>query len=210
MVAVLDQLYIRQKPLQLDVPRRALVVGLGGTGTWTAIMLAMVGVEELYLVDSDTLEAHNLNRLPFTPQDVYKPKVEAVREFIKRIRPYIKVYAFRDWFENIVDVLPRNLDVVFDCTDRISAQKNVYSFALKNNIPYISAHYDGLHISVEHNYLASQLGEEPETYRVTPSYIVPAMLSPALAVHLAVKHRNSRHLLTANIDKLIEKINIIS
>ena len=47
-----ESIYQRQNLIpDLRVPNIASVVGCGGTGFWTAILLAMSGVEELILVD---------------------------------------------------------------------------------------------------------------------------------------------------------------
>ena len=57
-------IYERQNLIKdLKIPETASVVGLGGTGFWTALLLAMSGVEELVLIDSDIVEVSNLNRL---------------------------------------------------------------------------------------------------------------------------------------------------
>ena len=68
------------------VPQLATVVGLGGTGFWTAIFLAMSGVEELILIDQDVLETSNLNRLPLKNEHIGKKKVIIAKDFIENIR----------------------------------------------------------------------------------------------------------------------------
>ena len=74
-----EALYERQNLIRdLKIPEVSTVVGLGGTGFWTAVFLAMSGVEELILIDSDIVEVSNLNRLPLKEGFVGKKKIAAV------------------------------------------------------------------------------------------------------------------------------------
>ncbi len=84
MVSVM---YDRQASLGIYSPEEVSIIGCGGIGAWVAIDLAMTGTEKVNLFDSDDLEAHNLNRLPFTLNDIGKPKVEVLKKYIENIRP---------------------------------------------------------------------------------------------------------------------------
>ena len=80
-------IYDRQNLIRdLKIPEAVSVVGLGGTGFWTAVFLAMSGIEELILIDYDTLEVSNLNRLPLKDKCVGMKKANAARDFISEIR----------------------------------------------------------------------------------------------------------------------------
>lgn len=53
------------------------LVGLGGLGSQIYIQCKYLGVEEMILIDPDSIQASNLNRLVYaTEQDVGRPKVE--------------------------------------------------------------------------------------------------------------------------------------
>lgn len=65
--------------------RTAVIVGVGGVGTHTALNLAGSGIGRLILVDPDTVERSNLNRqILFTLADVGRPKVEVVATALRR------------------------------------------------------------------------------------------------------------------------------
>jgi tRNA A37 threonylcarbamoyladenosine dehydratase len=82
-----DLLYDRQQALQLTTPNAITIAGLGGIGSWVAILAAMSGVPNVFLFDPDTLEEHNRNRLPFCQGSLNQNKVDIVANYIKGIRP---------------------------------------------------------------------------------------------------------------------------
>ena len=80
-----EAIYERQYLIEgLAIPQTASVVGCGGTGFWTALLLAMSGAKELILVDTDILEVSNLNRLLLREDQVGKKKTEVLKELIDR------------------------------------------------------------------------------------------------------------------------------
>ena len=63
---------------------RALVVGAGGTGSWLAIALTMMGIVDLVVVDPDIVEERNRTRQPYPADTVGRRKVEALGEIVTR------------------------------------------------------------------------------------------------------------------------------
>ncbi len=79
---------------------RVGVVGAGGTGSATAVLLARAGVGQLLVVDEDIVETTNLNRLHGATQadaDAMRPKAEIVAGEIARMALGIRVIALRGW-----------------------------------------------------------------------------------------------------------------
>lgn len=100
---------------------RVGVVGCGGTGSPTAILLARLGVGQLALFDDDIVEVTNLNRLHGARRadaDAMRPKVETLAREITEMGLGTRVVPVRGWIGNPAcrDVL-KSCDVIFGCTD---------------------------------------------------------------------------------------------
>jgi sulfur carrier protein ThiS adenylyltransferase len=86
----------RHTPGVHEKVRRATVgiAGAGGLGSSVAIALARVGVGHLIVADFDVVEPSNLNRQQYFIDQIGLPKVEALRENLARVNPYIRVTVF--------------------------------------------------------------------------------------------------------------------
>lgn len=178
------RLYTRQQPIGLLFPSGAIVVGCGGTGMWTAFLLAMSGVESLMLMDGDHLEESNRNRLPYKPEDVGLPKTVALRQIIQSIRPEcsIDTDGIADTF-TLALIDTRKFCVLFDCTDNIRTQRFLNQWCKDNDVEYIRAGYNGLHMTVGIPPPAWTTDDAEHTgYDIIPSWVIPAIIPAALAV----------------------------
>ena len=189
-----DLLYSRQETLQLTVPDSVTVIGLGGIGSWVAILAAMSGVKKLFLFDDDLMEEHNRNRLPFCQGSLNQPKVQVVKNYIDAIRPEATVIGMQERLDGIFLDLQLSIDTVFmDCTDSPKSQFKINRACKKAERKYIRAGYDGTHITVT-NIINGwmRIDEEDVTYTVAPSWVVPAVTVAALAVGKLMKYPNQQ------------------
>ena len=114
---------------------RVAVVGLGGTGSPVATLLARTGVGELILIDGDDLEASNMNRVRgYKGDDIGKKKAKSLTKFIESLNLNTKVTTICDFLDKdpiALDALS-SADVIFGCTDDISGRdlinQSVYYF----------------------------------------------------------------------------------
>ncbi|MBR4742161.1 MAG: sulfur carrier protein ThiS adenylyltransferase ThiF [Desulfovibrio sp.] len=67
------------------------IAGLGGLGSNVAMLLVRCGIEHFTLVDFDIVEASNLNRQFYFPEDLGLPKVEALSRQMMRLNPSIHI-----------------------------------------------------------------------------------------------------------------------
>ncbi|MDR1776196.1 MAG: ThiF family adenylyltransferase, partial [Desulfovibrio sp.] len=71
---------------------KVAVIGTGGNGT-VLDLLVRTGFTRFVLIDPDYVEATNMNRLPFYPEDVGIAKVECWKRHLCRINPECEVEA---------------------------------------------------------------------------------------------------------------------
>ena len=206
-------IYERQKSLGIYPPNAVSIVGCGGVGAWVAADLAMAGVERFTLFDDDTLKMHNINRVPFGPKDVGKPKTLVLKNFIKRIRANTRIYSVGKFS----DITKRLLDsVVVDCTDKLRVQRALYKECKARGWCYYRVGYDGHHITIidgQHTNAPKvekvwEDGSGQEGYTIVASWVVPPQIAAALVTDAICREClnhgriNGRPPLTTDIEKL--------
>ncbi len=98
---------------------RVLVVGTGGLGAPLLLYLTAAGVGTIGIVDFDIVDYSNLQRqVLFTTADVGRPKVEAARERLSALNPFVQFEVFNTRLDstNALDIISQ-FDIVADGTD---------------------------------------------------------------------------------------------
>lgn len=67
------------------------IAGIGGLGSNIAVMLARSGVGHLHLVDFDVVDITNINRQAYTITHIGMKKVEAIKDILLSINPYMRI-----------------------------------------------------------------------------------------------------------------------
>jgi molybdopterin/thiamine biosynthesis adenylyltransferase/rhodanese-related sulfurtransferase len=96
-----------------------LLIGAGGLGSPLAMYLAAAGVGRIGVVDFDVVDSSNLQRqIAYSTSDVGKPKLDAAKERITGINPYVDVKTYETHLtsENALEIL-KDYDVIIDGTD---------------------------------------------------------------------------------------------
>jgi len=196
----------------------AVVIGCGGIGFWVAIVLAMIGIEKIALIDGDTVDKSNLNRLAFPVSFVGFNKAIALRKIIKLLRPETFVYVIDKYIDDDeaeIYIKPfLNISrkmFVFDCTDRLSIQKSIYNTCKKlNYAKYIKLGYEGLEFTTDKKFAENlwDTGEEQTDYRTAQSNVVTSMVSAGIGVlQMLMKVRYIKDSIHVNLLSLIERGN---
>lgn len=120
---------------------KVAVVGAGGTGSATAMLLARLGVGHLVIVDDDIVETTNLNRLHGATQadaDAKHTKVDVVARAINELGLGVRAIPLRHWVghQDCRDAM-RSCDVIFGCTDDHDGRMFLNRFAYFYLIPGI-------------------------------------------------------------------------
>lgn len=215
----LAELYSRQVGTNVKPPKSVVIVGVGGIGSWVAILLAMAGTGMIHLVDFDRVEIHNLNRIPLTLGSVGRYKVHEVAKLIQSIRPNAYVQTYTSRFENVVQLLSNQyIDWVIECTDNVKTQRIVRRVCRKYFWRLVEVHYD--YDTQAKDWLVSitmfcDPTKIPEDfwcedsgdtgYRVVQSYVVPPVILASIVTH-ALCTNMCINIDSTHLTKLIEKI----
>jgi molybdopterin/thiamine biosynthesis adenylyltransferase len=118
---------------------RVAVVGLGGMGSVVSQQLAHLGVRDFILIDPDTLEATNLNRVAnATPALLGRPKVEVAAAYIRAVAPDARVNCLRGDVTRVgVARELVNADLILGCTDSHGSRAVLQQVAYQYLIPCI-------------------------------------------------------------------------
>lgn len=116
---------------------RVAVVGLGGTGSVLAQQLAHLGVGAFELMDPDTVERSNLNRVVgATLADIGRNKVDVACELIRSIHPNAEVTPIPEHAVSFGCAQRlRVVDCIFMCTDSHVSRAFLSEFAHQFVIP---------------------------------------------------------------------------
>ena len=111
------------------------IAGIGGLGSAIAIALARTGVGRLILADFDVVEPSNLNRQQYFIDQLGLAKVDALKENLKRINPYVQVATFygRLDADNIPQVFA-GVDVMVEAFDAAD-QKALLVESFRQSVP---------------------------------------------------------------------------
>ncbi|MEO1700631.1 MAG: ThiF family adenylyltransferase [Pseudomonadota bacterium] len=111
--------------MTVDLAKKtAVVVGVSGTGSITAELLARLGVGRLVLIDFDKIEAKNLNRIIYaTARDIGKFKTHVLRDAIQKHAPNAIVETFETRVNHETTLAAASeADILFSCVDSMEGR----------------------------------------------------------------------------------------
>ena len=106
------------------------IVGLGSGGSFVAVSLAMSGIGNFILIDSDKLEETNVMRHAADLRYLGQPKVEAVADLIKQRNPHANVKTVVGRIEDHLDIMPQ-MDVVVAGVDKEGPKYTINEACIK-------------------------------------------------------------------------------
>jgi len=120
---------------------RAVIVGLGATGSSVANSLVRAGIGQVVLIDRDLVELHNLQRqILYSEEDLNRPKAVAAAEILQKINSSVEIEAqVKDFNISNAEKLLEGADVVMDGTDNLQTRFLINDICVKNSIPWIYA-----------------------------------------------------------------------
>ena len=121
---------------------RVAVFGAGGVGGYAIEALARSGIGALDIIDSDTVNATNLNRQIIAAEStVGRYKTDVFSERIKDIAPGTKVRTYRLFYlpEKRAEIPFTDYDYIVDAVDTVAAKLDIIEAASVLGVPVISA-----------------------------------------------------------------------
>jgi tRNA threonylcarbamoyladenosine dehydratase len=118
----------------------AVVIGIGGVGSWAAEALARNAIGSITLIDLDNIAESNVNRQLHAVDGAFgKAKVTAMHERILSINPQCTVREIEDFItvENVAKLLDFSCDVIVDCIDDAAAKAALAAFCKQQQIALV-------------------------------------------------------------------------
>ncbi|CAG9336032.1 unnamed protein product [Blepharisma stoltei] len=123
---------------------KILVVGAGGIGCELLKTLVMVGIDNITVIDIDTIDKSNLNRqFLFRPEHVGRPKAEVAVSTLKELRPSLNVTGIQANITNYGNDFFQNFAIVLNALDNLEARRYVNRLCVSTKIPMIDAGTQG-------------------------------------------------------------------
>lgn len=124
------------------LPRsHAVVIGLGGVGSWAAEALVRTGIGKITLVDFDDVCLSNINRqLQATTETVGRMKTSVLKERFLAIHPELEVMEIQEMFseETGKEILESAGNaVILDCMDSLAAKCFLVDHCYRNKRPVV-------------------------------------------------------------------------
>lgn len=117
---------------------RVAIVGLGGVGSLVAQQLGHLGIGDFLLIDPDTIEPSNLNRVVgATLADIGLSKVDVAARYVQGLNASRVDIERADVTRVKVAELLRDVDLIFSCTDSHGSRAIIQQVAYQYFIPCI-------------------------------------------------------------------------
>ncbi|MBD2328369.1 ThiF family adenylyltransferase [Alkalinema sp. FACHB-956] len=173
---------------------RVGIVGCGGTGSATAMLLPKMGFRRIALFDKDIVEESNLNRLHGATQadaDVKRPKVEVIARSLTELGLGVQVQPYQSWIGDpeCRDAL-KACDIIFGCTDDHAGRLLLNRYAYY----YVTPVFDmGLAIEVSSSEPPEIKAMDGRVTVLSPGHtclLCRGIISPVIARDEALKRNN--------------------
>jgi adenylyltransferase/sulfurtransferase len=217
--------YARQisfKPFGVEGQRRlvnssALIVGVGGLGSWVADLLVRAGIGRIRLADDDCVELTNIHRQSlFTEKDASERalKITAAANHLREINSNCTIEPVFARIDRLTaEKLVEDIDVIVDGTDNFPARFILNDCAIKKSKPWVFAGVLGTEAQVmtiipgRTPCLRCLLNSPPacdgQTCRQT------GVLGPAVAMIAAFEASEALKILSGNPDKAGQSLLIL-
>ena len=125
------------------------IVGIGGIGCPLAQYLISCGIRNLNIFDNDIIKKNNLNRQTlYSVAELGNKKSIIAKKRLLSINPHAKINSYDKKITNKNLELLKGSSMIIDASDNWITMRLINKYALKNNIPLISASAVGFDIQI--------------------------------------------------------------
>lgn len=112
--------------------KHIFIAGAGGLGSNVALLLTRAGVGKITIVDFDHVDASNLNRQQYFYDQLGQPKVEALKENLSRISPFVEINTViaKLTCDNFSEIIPADTDLIYECFDNPVCKADLVRYCL--------------------------------------------------------------------------------
>ena len=135
------ELLIGKESLDKIKTKHIVVLGLGGVGGYAVESLVRSGIENITIIDNDTIDISNLNRqIISNTNNIGKLKTDEFEKRILSINKNVKVVKITEFIDdsNIEEIFNNKIDYFIDCCDTIKTKQLVIKNCLDKKINFIT------------------------------------------------------------------------
>ena len=135
------ELLIGKSSLEEIKKKHIVVLGLGGVGGYVVESLVRSGIENITIIDNDTIDITNLNRqIIANSNNIGKLKTDEFEKRILSINSNAKITKINEFIDNknIEKVFTEKIDYFVDACDTINTKKIVINKCLEKGIKFIT------------------------------------------------------------------------
>lgn len=124
--------YLKPDQLERLASARVGIAGAGGLGSNAAMLLARSGIEKMVIADHDSLDASNLNRQHYWPEQIGMPKVQALACHLRQLNPDVHLTLIEAKIErhNLANIITL-ADIWVEALDGAQEKKMLVEEALR-------------------------------------------------------------------------------
>lgn len=133
---------IDKNTLEKIQQKKIVIVGVGGVGGFALETLTRFGIQNITIIDNDTVDITNLNRQIIGNHEVLgQEKTKVALEHMQSINPNgnFKTYNVFLAKDNLAEYILKDTDYILDCCDTVTTKMALINYAKINNIPIICA-----------------------------------------------------------------------
>ena len=130
-------------PEKLNFPIH--ILGAGGVGSWTALLLAKMGCQNISIYDFDRVEDHNVASQYFKESQLGHQKTKALAYNVLE-QTGIKLFAFNAEFEQ--NIAPEKEELVIITVDSMKRRAELAEMFKNRNVYIIDSRMGGLQLEI--------------------------------------------------------------